>query len=416
MANQQSSSPTSTIDPQQDHDSMWALVVNGDAWDRDKGFRKTRVARPQLDERQTPQDSAHVIVQVLYAGVCGTDRGIYERSSLKSTILRSLALDQAKHRIIGHELVGRIDSMGSDVTDLYGYHPGDIVSTESHIFCGRCYQCRQGQMHICSDDRIIGVSRDGGFAEYIKLPAQVLWPTDINKIGLEVAAVQEPFGNAVHACTRVDLRGKTVGVFGLGPIGLFAVMIAKSLGATRVVGIEPSQERRELALQAGADTVYAVGPVPGFESTPELAAELHRDTQGVGLDVSLEMSGYNSSLNNAIAGTRRGGEVVLFGLHMGDWVIQNYEQVILKGLTLYSVIGREIFRTWSFTKRLLEDPDNGIQKRIYDLLLRRGEGTILDIADFDADRFESMMRQHPKILLRFSELNKSQGRHKWPTQ
>ena len=407
MANQQSSLPSSTVDAQQDQDSMWALVVDGDEWDLRKGFRKTRVPRPQLDELQTPQDSTHAIVQVLYAGVCGTDRGIYERSSLKSTILRSLAKDQAKQRIIGHELVGRIASVGSDVTNHFGYHPGEIVSTESHIFCGRCYQCRQGQMHVCSDDRIIGVSRDGGFAEYIKLPAQVLWPTDIDKIPLEVAAIQEPFGNAVHACTRVDLRGKTVGVFGMGPIGLFAVMIAKSLGATRVVGIEPSKERRQLALEAGADAVYAVDPVAGFESTPELVAELYRDTEGVGLDVSLEMSGYNSALNNALAGTRRGGEVVLFGLHMGDWVIQSFEQVILKGLTLYSVIGREIFRTWSFTKRLLEDSENGIQKRIHDLLLRGGDGTILDIEDFDAARFESMMRQHPKILLRFAELNKN---------
>ena len=407
MADQQASSPISTVVPEQDQDSMWALVVDGDAWDQQKGFRKTRVARPQLDERQTPQDSTHVIVQVLYAGVCGTDRGIYDRSSLKSTILRSLKLDKASSRIIGHELVGRIVSLGSDVTRLYNYNSGDIVSTESHIFCGRCYQCRQGQMHICSDDRIIGVSRDGGFAEFIKLPARVLWPTDTDKIGLEVAAIQEPFGNAVHACTRVDLRGKTVGVFGLGPIGLFAVMIAKSLGATRVVGIEPSEERRELGRQAGADAVFAVEPLPGFESTPELAAALHADTQGVGLDVSLEMSGYNSSLNNAIAGTRRGGEVVLFGLHMGDWVIQHYEQVILKGLTLYSVIGREIFRTWSFTQRLLEDPDNGIQAKIHDLLLKRGDGTILDIEDFDAERFESMMRQHPKILLRFANPTKS---------
>jgi threonine 3-dehydrogenase len=386
---------------------MWALVVDGDSWDRHKGFRKTRVPRPQLDELQTPQDSAHVIVQVLYAGVCGTDRGIYERSSLKSTILRSLQNDRAQHRIIGHELVGRVAAVGTDVTDLFGYRVGDIVSTESHIFCGRCYQCRQGKMHICSDDRIIGVSRDGGFAEYIKLPAQVLWPTDTGKISLEVAAIQEPFGNAVHACTRVDLRGKTVGVFGLGPIGLFAVMIAKSLGATRVFGIEPSEERRALGRQAGADAVYAVEAVRGFESSPELAATLHRDTNGVGLDVSLEMSGYNSSLNNAIAGTRRGGEVVLFGLHMGDWVVQHYEQVILKGLTLYSVIGREIFRTWTFTQRLLEDADNGIQAKIFDVLLRCGQGTILDIEDFEAAHFEAMMRQHPKILLRFADIHTS---------
>ena len=411
MAEPETTSRTSTIDPQLQPDSMWALVVEGEAWDREKGFRKMRVSRPRLDEQETPQDSTHVIVQVLYAGVCGTDRGIYERQSLKSTILRSLAHDQARHRIIGHELVGRIFEVGTDVTRLYGYHPGDIVSTESHIFCGRCYQCRQGQMHICSDDRIIGVSRDGGFAEYIKLPARVLWPTDIRKIGLEVAAIQEPFGNAVHACTRVDLRGKTVGVFGLGPIGLFAVMIAKSLGATRVVGIEPSEERRKLGMQAGADAVFAVEANPGYEATPELAEQLRQDTRGIGLDVALEMSGYNSSLNNALAGTRRGGEVVLFGLHMGDWVIQSYEQVVLKGLTLYSVIGREIFRTWSFTQRLLEDADNGIQKKIHDLLLQGGDDTILDIADFEAEPFEAMMRRHPKILLRFARVDRTGGNH-----
>jgi hypothetical protein len=128
---------------------------------------------------------------------------------------------------------------------------------------------------------------------------------------------------------------------------------------------------------------------------------------GYGMDVSLEMSGYNSSLNNAIAGTRRGGEVVLFGLHMGDWVVQHYEQVILKGLTLYSVIGREIFRTWTFTQRLLEDADNGIQAKIFDVLLRCGQGTILDIEDFEAAHFEAMMRQHPKILLRFADIHTS---------
>lgn len=411
MADQQPISQSSTLAPERDADSMWALVVEGDAWDRETGFHKMRVARPGLDEQETPQDSTHVIVQVLYAGICGTDRGIYERSSLKSTILRSLKLDNARYRIIGHELVGRIASVGSDVTRLYGYEAGDIVSTESHIFCGRCYQCRQGQMHICSDDRIIGVSRDGGFAEYIKLPARVLWPTDIDKIALEVAAIQEPFGNAVHACTRVDLRGKTVGVFGLGPIGLFAVMIAKSLGATRVVGIEPSAERRELGTRAGADAVYAVEASRGWEGSPELSEVVHRDTHEVGLDVALEMSGYNSSLNNALACTRRGGEVVLFGLHMGDWVIQSYEQVVLKGLTLYSVIGREIFRTWSFTQRLLEDTGNGIQQKIHDLLLHGGEGTILDIEDFDAEHFEAMMRDHPKFLLRFASLDRIQEKN-----
>jgi len=279
---------------------------------------------------------------------------------------------------------------------------GDIVSAESHVYCGRCYQCRLGQTHICSDDRILGVSRDGCFAEWIKLPARVLWPTDTDKIALEVAAIQEPFGNAVHACTRVDLRGKTVGIFGCGTIGLFATMIAKSLGAARVLGVDPDAGRRDLALRAGADQVFAVhaSKTGDPDGDPELIQQVLAQTEGVGLDVVLEMSGFNSSLNNAIGAVRRGGEVVLFGLHSGDFVVQRYESVILKGLTLYSVIGREIFRTWTFTKRLLEDRADGIQEKILELILHHGDGTILDLDAFEAARFEAMLRQSPKILLR----------------
>jgi threonine 3-dehydrogenase len=384
---------------------MWALVVDRDAWDSTRGFRKTRVVRPHLDEKASPQDAQNVIVEVLYAGVCGTDRGIYERASLRETILRSLDVEGKKERILGHELVGRIVEMGSEVEPLFGYRPGQIVSTESHIYCGRCYQCRLGQTHICSDDRIIGVSRDGGFAEYILLPARVLWPTDTERIALEVAAIQEPFGNAVHACTRIDLRGKTVGILGTGTIGLFATMIAKPLGAARVIGIEPSPERRELALRAGADLVLPVrrsaASDPG--SDPDLLEAVRTHTGGVGLDVALEMSGYNSSVNNAIQATRRGGDVVLFGLHSGDFTIERFERIIMNGLTLTSVIGREIFRTWTFTERLLEDRTNGIQEKILDLILQGGKAVVLDIADFETERFEQMMRQYPKVLMRFAK-------------
>ena len=391
-----------TQDPEP-RDSMWALVVDREELDRTQGFRKTRVERPSLDEKASPQDARNVIVQVLLAGVCGTDRGIYERTNLRETILRSLDLEGRKERVLGHELVGSIAELGSEVAAEYGYRTGQIVSTESHVYCGRCYQCRLGQTHICSDDRIIGVSRDGGFAEYIKLPAKVLWPTDTARIALEVAAIQEPFGNAVHACTKVDLRGKTVGIFGTGTIGLFATMIAKPLGAARVVGIEPNPEHRELAERAGADRVLPVrAGAASHESDPELVQALLTHTNGVGLDVALEMSGHNASLNNAIQSTRRGGDVVLFGLHSGDFTLENYERVILNGLTLTSVIGREIFRTWNFTKSLLEDRDNGIQAKILELVLNQGRDTVLDIGDFEPARFERMLREHPKILLRFS--------------
>lgn len=383
-------------------DSMWALVVDRDGWDASRGFRKTRVARPHLDESAAPQDAQNVLVEVLYAGVCGTDRGIYERASLRDTILASLDAEGKSERILGHELVGRIVAVGSEVPVTYGYRIGQIVSTESHIYCGSCYQCRLGQTHVCSDDRIIGVSRDGGFAECIKLPAKVLWPTDTSRIALEVAAIQEPFGNAVHACTRVDLRGKTVGIFGTGTIGLFATMIAKPLGAARVFGIEPSPERRQLAERAGADIVLPVRPGKDPHSDPELVDAIRSQTNGIGLDVALEMSGYNASLNNAVHCTRRGGDVVLFGLHSGDFVLERFERIIMNGLTLTSVIGREIFRTWTLTQRLLEDRANGIQDKVLELVLHGGDDTILDIDAFEAERFERMMRQHPKILVRFA--------------
>lgn len=395
-----------TTDPADTRDSMWALVVDRDAWDGTRGFRKTRVARPHLDETHAPQDGQNVVVQVLYAGVCGTDRNIYERRSLRDTILKSLDLEGKSARVLGHELAGRIVEAGSEVGPVFGYRTGQIVSTESHVYCGTCYQCRLGQTHICGDDRIIGVSRDGGFAEYIKLPARVLWPTDIDKIALEVAAIQEPFGNAVHACTRVDLRGKTVGIFGTGTIGLFATMIAKPLGAARVIGIDPAPEKRAAALQAGADAALAVqsGGNDATQSDPQLVAEVMRLTQGIGLDVALEMAGFNASVNNAIQCTRRGGDVVLFGLHSGDFTIERFERIIMNGLTLTSVIGREIFRTWTFTQRLLEDRSNGIQGKIVDLVLHGGRDTVLDIADFAPERFETMLRAHPKILMRFASL------------
>lgn len=386
-------------------DSMWALVVDRDTWDTSRGFRRTRVARPHLDEQQAPQDAQSVIVQVLYAGVCGTDRGIYERATLRDTILRSLDEEGKKERIVGHELVGRIAELGSEVGALYGYRSGQIVSTESHVFCGRCYQCRLGQTHICADDRIIGVSRDGCFAEYIKLPAKVLWPTDTEKVAFEVAAIQEPFGNAVHACTRVDFRGKTVGIFGTGTIGLFALLIAKPLGATRVIGFDPLPERRELALRLGADQVIPVrkSGLADHAPDPDMIRAVRDATGGVGLDVALEMSGFNASLNNAIQSTRRGGDVVLFGLHSGNFVIESFERVIMNGLTLTSVIGREIFRTWTLTQRLLEDRSNGIQDKVQEIILNHGRETLIDIASFETEKFEKMMREHPKIIVKFAE-------------
>ena len=188
--------------------SMWALTFDSarEDWATSKGFVKERIPRPVLDD-PAHRDGTSVIVKVKYAGVCGSDRGIWTRKAFGDMILGSLAEEGKTKRIIGHELLGEIVEMGDRVAGKYGYAVGDVVSTESHIICGACHQCRNGESHVCARDKIIGISMDGCFAEYVKLPAKAVWPTDLGLIRPEVGAVQEPFGNAVHACQVRDLRG-----------------------------------------------------------------------------------------------------------------------------------------------------------------------------------------------------------------
>jgi threonine 3-dehydrogenase len=386
---------------------MKALVYDKASmpWDKTRGFMRQDMPRPVIDESADPADSMSVIVKVIFAGFCGSDRGIWNRTAFKGMIFDSLKKEQSTTRIIGHEMVGEIVEVGSRVTGKFGYGPKDIVSTESHIICGVCHQCMIGQTHICADDQIIGISRDGCFAEYIKLPATVLWPTDQKKIKLKVAAVQEPFGNAVHACQVADLRGKTVAVFGCGTIGLFVVMVAKALGATRVIGIEPVPKNQEMARKLGADVVIPLdvshAPKHGAAANKELVQAVRDASRGIGVDVALEMAGFNSSVNNAIQSTRRGGEVVLFGLKQGSFQIQAFDRVIVNGLTLHSVIGRRIFDTWMVTRNLLEDTSNGIQKHVYDTILGGGEETVVHIDDFDPTSFETKLNEWPKLIIQF---------------
>jgi threonine 3-dehydrogenase len=176
---------------------MWALVydVDKDRWDKSRGFRKVRVAKPKLNPKD-PLDASCVILKVKYTGFCGSDAGIWFRTSFKSMIHDSLKAEKKTTRVIGHEVLGTVAEQGPVVSAHYGYKEGDLMAAESHIVCGRCHQCLIGQRHVCVNERIIGISQDGGFAEYIKLPAAVLWRTDPDKIRPEVAVVQEPFGNA----------------------------------------------------------------------------------------------------------------------------------------------------------------------------------------------------------------------------
>ncbi len=386
--------------------TMKALVYDKSTmpWDTTRGFERREVSRPRLDP-DDPADADRVIVKIIYSGFCGSDRGIWNRVAFKGMIFDSLKREQKAVRTIGHEMVGEVVEVGRRASAQYGYRQKDIVSTESHIVCDVCYQCRIGQNHICANDIIIGIGQDGCFAEYIKLPAKTLWPTDPRKIRLEVAAVQEPFGNAVHAASIADLRGRNVAVFGCGTIGLFAIMVARALGATRVIGVEPMAHNIEMAKLLGADDVIQLDVAStaknGWSADKELVQQVRDAFGGLGADVSLEMAGFNTSVNNAIHATRRGGDVILFGLKQGDFKIQAFDRMIVNGIQLHSVIGRRLFSDWYTTRNLLEDRSNRIQDRIHDVILGGGKASVVHIDDFTPASFEKTLAAWPKPLLQF---------------
>ncbi|KYF56669.1 theronine dehydrogenase [Sorangium cellulosum] len=387
-------------------DTMWALTYNRERqpWESTVGLTKDEVERPAIDEAKDYHDRASVLVKPLMTGFCGSDRGIWFRTAFKDMIFGSLDRDRKVTRTIGHELLGRVVDLGTDARRTFGLEVGDIVSTESHIACGACYQCRVGDTHVCADDKIIGISEDGCFAELVKLPAKNLWRTDIARIRPEVAAVQEPFGNAVHACTKVNLRGKRVAIFGCGTIGLFAVAIARAMGAIYIIGVEPAERNADMARRLGADVVlrpHKASPERPHASDPELTERVRKLTDGVGVDVVLEMSGVNSSVNNAIHAARRGGDVILFGLKSGDAVIENFDRLIVDGISLHSVIGRRIFETWHITRHLLESRDPNIHDLIWEVILNRGQGTVFDFEDYDPATFQEAISSHPKVIIRY---------------
>lgn len=382
---------------------MRALVFDRvkDKWDRSRGFRTADIPSPAFME--TAEDRHAAILRVRYAGVCGTDRGIFRREAFKNEILGSLAAEKKPYRILGHEMFGEVVDVGSDARQKFRLKPGDAVACESHVVCGKCPQCKAGKSHVCINEKILGITHDGGFAEYIKVPAHIVWKTDTGKIRPEVAALQEPFGNAVHAASKVPLKGKTMLISGLGPIGLFLVLIARSFGAKRVIGIDPNPNARNMAKMFGIDEVFAPGAPPAPHGVhEETVTNILSRNGGAGVDVAFEMAGYNSSLNTVLRATRRGGNVILFGIKGGDFIVQDYHALVVRGVTLHAVIGRRIWETWQTTRRLLEDPRNHIQDLLFDVILKKGKGTVIDIAEYRNDLFEQKLREHVKLLIKFA--------------
>ncbi len=398
-------------------------------WETSRGFELADVPQPKL------QKDDDVLIRVHYAGVCGSDKGIWYRQAFREQILGSVDVEDHPHptsplkgeepfkkiplprgeghgeggksyRIIGHEFFGEVVEVGKAVKNI---KKGDFASCESHVVCNECFQCRNGQKNVCTNEKILGISHDGGFAEYIRVPVHIVWKTDTGKIRPEIAAVQEPFGNAVHAASKVDLKGKTIAIFGLGPIGLFLALIARGMGAKDIIGVEPNSVSIEMAKKLGIDYVIKLARTDADltqtdadkKHNPEVTDEIMKITGGLGVDVSFEMAGFNSSMNNAIFSTRRGGDVILFGIKTGDFILEDYNRLIVRGLTLHAVIGRQLPQTWEMTRALLENPSNKIQEKIYKIILNEGRNTILPIAEYTKEKFEKMMTEHPKILIQF---------------
>src|SRR3989344_5082197 len=210
-----------------------------DGWEKSKGFVMREVPMPTLDEKKNPEDALSVILKIKYAGVCGSDKGLWYRTAFRDMVHESLAREKKTLRITGHEFVGEIVEVGSMVPRLYHdpdeknpvkIEKGSLVSGDSHVTCGRCFQCRVGEEHVCMNEQILGISTDGIFAEYVKIPAKNLWAVDERRVRPEVAAIYDPFGNAVHATTVVAFRGQRVAIFGAGAIGLFSILLLRRFG------------------------------------------------------------------------------------------------------------------------------------------------------------------------------------------
>jgi threonine 3-dehydrogenase len=276
-----------------------------------------------------------VKIKLEAASVCGTDLHIYSWDPWSASRIQP-------PRIIGHEFCGTIVEVGAGVTDR---QVGDFVSSESHIVCGHCLQCRNGQGHVCVNTSILGVDVDGGFAEYVVIPKDNARPTD-RSVPTKIAAFQDALGNAVHTVMAGPVRDQTVLITGMGPIGLFAVSICKALGAKQVIATEISPYRIDLAHQVGVDLVLN----PKDKNVDEALSEIAPG----GVDATLEMSGHPSSLELAIAHTRPGGRISLLGVYPNNQQTIDINALIFKGIEMQGIVGRKIWQTWDQMADLLK--------------------------------------------------------------
>lgn len=281
-----------------------------------------------LEEVPTPEPGINdVLIKVLRTAICGTDMHIYNWDDwAKRTIPVPM--------VVGHEFVGEIAAVGSNVND---FKPGQIVSGEGHVVCGRCRNCLAGRRHLCNDSSGIGVNRPGAFAEYLVLPMSNVWE-HAPGIDLDIAALFDPLGNAVHTALQFDLLGEDVLITGAGPIGALAAAVCRHAGARHVVITDVLDERLALATTLGATRTVNV--------TRESLSDV-RKSLGMreGFDVGLEMSGNPQALNDQINHLCHGGKIAILGIPAENTAV-DWSKVIFNMLTLKGIYGREMYETW----------------------------------------------------------------------
>jgi threonine 3-dehydrogenase len=277
-----------------------------------------------------------VLVKVKVASICGTDLHIYEWDRWAQGRIHPPLIP-------GHEFCGEVVAFGDEVTSV---KEGDFVSAEMHVACGKCFQCRTGEAHICQNVKIIGVDADGAFAEYVVIPESNIWKLD-PAIPEEYASILDPLGNAVHTVLAGEIAAKTVAITGCGPIGLFSIAVARAVGATTVIAIEVNEYRREVAAKMKADLVID----PSKEDARAIVAER---TGGLGVDAVFEMAGHSDAIRTAFDIVRRGGRISLLGLTSKPISLNFSEDIIFKGLTIQGINGRRMYQTWYQMTALLK--------------------------------------------------------------
>ncbi|MFA4973437.1 MAG: L-threonine 3-dehydrogenase [bacterium] len=302
-----------------------------------KSIQKLKAAPgAEIVDAPIPRPTSHqVLVRVKATSICGTDIHIYNWDPWSAKRIKP-------PMIFGHEFSGEVVEVGSQVEHLA---VGDHVSAETHIPCGGCFQCRTGQMHICRDLEILGVDRDGCFAEYVAVPEICCIKND-KSLPWEIASVQEPFGNATYTVSESRVAGKSVAIFGDGPIGIFAAGIAMAYGATKLIACGMQPFRMGLIKKYSPDHLIDVTKQSPREAIMDI-------TRGEGVDVVLEVSGAESAIHDGLASLKRGGTFTAFGIPSRPLQMDFAEELIFKGVRLIAINGRRMFGTWYEVANLL---------------------------------------------------------------